>query len=47
MINGVLKVNVRSAVAALYLAHWNVDCTDGKKTNDKNFRLHLRNYQEI
>lgn len=45
MKNGVLKVNVRVAVAQHYLKYWNVDCSEDASSADNSCKLHLRNYK--
>jgi hypothetical protein len=55
MRDGVLKVNVRAAVAGYVLRRWNVDCTEDhslKGTEDNNqkgaeYHLWLRNRQAL
>lgn len=43
MVNGVLKVNVRAAVAGYVLRTWNVDCSENHTLEGKEIHLWLRN----
>lgn len=47
MQEGVLKVNVRAAVAGYVLRRWNVDCTDDHRLEGAEYHLWLRNRQAL
>lgn len=47
MRDGVLKVNVRAAVAGYVLRRWNVDCTENHGLEGAEYRLWLRNRQTL
>lgn len=47
MQDGVLKVNVRAAVAGYVLRRWNVDCTEGHSLEGAEYHLWLRNRQAL
>lgn len=43
MVNGVLKVEVRAAIAGYLLRLWNVDCSNNAILKDGGFQLYLKN----
>ena len=43
MTNGMLKVQVRAAVAGYVLRHWNVDCSEAHKLTKSEIHLWLSN----
>ncbi len=43
MIDGLLRVNVRAAVAGYVLRRWNVDCSENHSLNGKEIHLRLNN----
>ena len=47
MQDGVLKVNVRAAVAGYVLRRWNVDCTEDHSLKGAEYHLWLRNRQAL
>lgn len=47
MENGVLKVNVRAAVAGYVLRRWNVDCSEDHSLDGPEYHLWLRNRQAL
>jgi len=47
MQDGVLKVNVRAAVAGYVLRRWNVDCTEDHSLKGAEYQLWLRNRQAL
>lgn len=47
MENGVLKMNVRAAVAGYVLRRWNVDCSEGHSLEGPEYHLWLRNRQAL
>jgi hypothetical protein len=47
MQEGVLKVNVRAAVAGYVLRRWNVDCTENHRLKGAEYHLWLRNRQAL
>lgn len=47
MQEGVLKVNVRAAVAGYVLRRWNVDCTEDRSLEGAEYHLWLRNRQAL
>jgi hypothetical protein len=47
MQGGVLKVNVRAAVAGCVLRRWNVDCTENHSLKGAEFHLWLWNRQAL
>ena len=47
MKDGVLKVNVRAAVAGYVLRRWNVDCTEDHRQKGTEYHLWLRNRQAL
>jgi hypothetical protein len=47
MQEGVLKVNVRAAVAGYVLRRWNVDCTEDHSLEGAEYHLWLRNRQTL
>ena len=47
MKEGVLKVQVRAAVAGYVLRHWNVDCSDKHQMSGPEFQLWLKNTQTL
>lgn len=47
MQDGVLKVNVRAAVAGYVLRRWNVDCTEDHSLEGAEYHLWLRNRQAL
>lgn len=47
MQEGVLKVNVRAAVAGYVLRRWNVDCTEDHSLEGAEYHLWLRNRQAL
>ena len=47
MQDGVLKVNVRAAVAGYVLRRWNVDCTEDHSQKGAEYHLWLRNRQAL
>ncbi len=47
MQDGMLKVNVRAAVAGYVLRRWNVDCTEDHSLHGAEYRLWLRNRQAL
>ena len=47
MQDGVLKVNVRAAVAGYVLRRWNVDCTEDHNLKGDEYHLWLRNRQAL
>ena len=47
MENGVLKVNVRAAVAGYVLRRWNVDCSENHKLDGPENHLWLKNRQAL
>jgi hypothetical protein len=47
MIDGVLKVNVRAAVAGYVLRRWNVDCTENHSLKGPEYHLWLKNWQTL
>ncbi len=47
MKEGVLKVQVRAAVAGYVLRHWNVDCSDAHNLNGPENHLWLKNRQTL
>lgn len=47
MKDGVLKVNVRAAVAGYVLRRWNVDCTEDHSLEGAEYHLWLRNRQTL
>jgi len=47
MQDGVLKVNVRAAVAGYVLRRWNVDCTEDHSLKGDEYHLWLRNRQTL
>ncbi len=47
MQDGVLKVNVRAAVAGYVLRRWNVDCTEDHNQKGAEYHLWLRNRQAL
>lgn len=44
MVDGVLKVQVRAALAGYLLRQWSVDCSANQSLDGEEFRLWLRNY---
>ena len=47
MENGVLKVNVRAAVAGYVLRRWNVDCSEKHSMDGPEYHLWLKNRQAL
>ena len=47
MINGILELNVRAALAGYLLRRWNVDCTPDASLSGGEFQLWLRNRQTL
>lgn len=47
MQDGVLKINVRAAVAGYVLRRWNVDCTEDNSLKGAEYHLWLRNRQAL
>ncbi|MEY8198913.1 MAG: WYL domain-containing protein [Colwellia sp.] len=47
MIDQVLEINVRAAVAGYLLRRWNVDCSAGATLNGAEYHLWLRNRQAL
>lgn len=47
MVNGVMKVEVRAAVAGYLLRRWNVDCTLDHSQVGREYQLYLRNAQAL
>ena len=47
MKEGVLRINVRAAVAGYVLRRWNVDCTEDHSLNGAEYHLWLRNGQSL
>ncbi len=47
MENGVLKVNVRAAVAGYVLRRWNVDCSEKHSMDGSEYHLWLKNRQAL
>jgi len=47
MQDGVLKVNVRAAVAGYVLRRWNVDCTEDHSLEGVEYHLWLKNWQAL
>ena len=47
MLDGVLKVNVRAAVAGYVLRRWNVDCTEDHSLEGAEYHLWLKNWQAL
>lgn len=47
MKQGVLKVNVRAAVAGYVLRRWNVDCTENHSLKGAEYHLWLKNWQAL
>lgn len=43
MIDGIKKIEVRTALAQYWLQRWNVDCSKDSHMNDSLYQLHLRN----
>lgn len=43
MVNGMLKIQVRAAVAGYVLRHWNIDCSPGHELEGPEFHLWLEN----
>ena len=44
MVNDVLKIQVRAALAGYLLRQWSVDCSENQSLDGEEFRLWLRNY---
>lgn len=44
MVDGVLKIQVRAALAGYLLRQWSVDCSANQSLDGEEFRLWLRNY---
>ena len=47
MVNGVLEINIRAAMAGYLLRRWNVDCTVKGTLVGGEYHLWLRNYQTL
>tara|TARA_R110001583_G_scaffold23947_1_gene87785 strand:+ start:1297 stop:2190 length:894 start_codon:yes stop_codon:yes gene_type:complete len=47
MIDGVLNLNVRTALAGYLLRRWNVDCTENASLNGAEYQLYLQNRQTL
>ncbi len=47
MVNGILQVNVRAAVAGYVLRCWNVDCTENHSLEGPEYHLWLKNRQAL
>jgi Predicted transcriptional regulator len=47
MVDGVLHVNVRAAVAGYVLRRWNVDCSEGQSLKGAEYHLWLKNRQAL
>lgn len=47
MINGMLKIQVRAAVAGYVLRHWNIDCSQTHELKGPEFHLWLKNIQTL
>lgn len=47
MVNGVMKVEVRAAVAGYLLRRWNVDCSLDHSQVGREYQLYLRNAQAL
>ncbi|MBU2869727.1 WYL domain-containing protein [Colwellia sp. E2M01] len=47
MVNGVLELNVRAALAGYLLRRWNVDCTSNAELSGGEYQLWLRNLQTL
>jgi len=47
MQNGVLKVQVRAAVAGYVLRRWNIDCSENHELNGAEYHLWLKNHQTL
>jgi predicted DNA-binding transcriptional regulator YafY len=47
MVDGVLHVNVRAAVAGYVLRRWNVDCSEGHSLKGAEYHLWLKNRQAL
>ncbi|MBM4953953.1 WYL domain-containing protein [Vibrio parahaemolyticus] len=47
MVNGVMKVEVRAAVAGYLLRRWNVDCSLDHSQVGREYQLYLRNVQAL
>lgn len=47
MVNGMLKIQVRAAVAGYVLRHWNIDCSINHELRGPEFHLWLKNTQTL
>ncbi|MFC4280750.1 WYL domain-containing protein [Thalassotalea piscium] len=47
MENGMLKLNVRAAMAGYLLRRWNVDCSDSASLSGPEYQLYLQNSQTL
>ena len=47
MIDGVLNLNVRTALAGYLLRRWNVDCSENASLNGAEYQLYLQNRQTL
>lgn len=47
MVEGMLKVQIRAAVAGYVLRHWNVDCSTAHTLSGPEFQLWLKNTQTL
>jgi hypothetical protein len=47
MDNGVLKLDVRAAMAGYLLRRWNVDCSESGSLSGPEYQLYLQNNQTL
>jgi len=47
MVDGVLNINVRAAMASYLLRLWNVDCSEAASLLGPEYQLYLRNTQTL
>ena len=47
MVNGVMKIEIRAAIAGYLLRLWNVDCSKKAELKTPEFHLWLKNYQTL
>ena len=47
MVNGMLKIQIRAAVAGYVLRHWNIDCSEQHILTGHENHLWLRNRQTL
>jgi hypothetical protein len=47
MLNGVLEINIRAAMAGYLLRRWNVDCTQNASLKGAEYQLYLNNLQTL